>query len=497
MPKAPKQSENRGRYPVFPRPTTNPDLFPNGSNNRFASNRLIWESCNILTQGENLGWLQDDQGLPHYKSLVSKGKGYISFWLTDELYTEHPALLESEAALALIEQFDIRAACMHLIYAAHATQLERPWEQSFVLNDIQLERYLGLDRNKKLDKQQKLELMLEWAKQPCRLLVYISYPSQGKVPMFSVSRTWLWEIAEPILHFQDCFIDEQGNPVGRKKLIGFTLKVRCGYWAEYFLNEERRREQGGYYECGILSKQVLRDLMGMWHHQEGAARLMAWLLFKTRVNPRSSIAVETLMKVAFGVEAVQTARTDAQKRNRIVQRWLRALRSLLSRGWKITPDEKTYPLQYWVETSEMRSLEQIPDDPEAAIAFWIKDADAPDGEGLTDVQKRVRGGFEHLLAGRLWIYPPETDTPKRALITPAPVSPSSKETRKSSTPNLTVVKPMIKSGAQVKQFRLARGWSQAELAAKLERSVSWVKMVESGKRRIQSIDQTKFINLIN
>jgi hypothetical protein len=81
----------------------------------------------------------------------------------------------------LIEQFDIRAACLHLIYAAHATQLERPWEQSFVLSDTQLERYLGLDKNHKLNKQQKLELMLELAKQPCHLLVYVSWPEKEQL----------------------------------------------------------------------------------------------------------------------------------------------------------------------------------------------------------------------------------------------------------------------------------------------------------------------------
>ncbi|MGG6268835.1 helix-turn-helix domain-containing protein [Leptolyngbya sp. AN03gr2] len=485
-----KHSKQRGRYSVFPRPATSPDLFADGSTDRLASNRLIWESCNILTQGESLGWLQDEQGLPHYKSVVSKGKGYISFWLTDDLHTDHPAILESEAALALIEQFDIRAACMHLIYAAHATQLERPWEQSFTLSDTQLERYLGLDRNKKLTKQQKLEQMLEWAKQPCRLLVYISYPSQGKVPMFSVSRTWLWEIAEPILHFQNCLTDDHGNSVGSETLVGFTLKVRCGHWAEYFLNEERRRNQSGYYECGILSQQILQDLMGTWHHQEGAARLMAWLLFKTKVNCASPVTVETLMKVAFGAEALQAARSDPRKRTALIRKWMSAVRSLLSKSWQITPDAKTYPRHYWVEPSESQLLAQIPDEPEAAIAFWTEEADS---QQLIDVQKRFRGGFERLLGGRLWIQPPAIIAEKLSSI--APSSQSSPEPRSSIAPAPKPVKPIIESGEQMKQFRLSRGWSQADLAAQLERSVSWVKMVENGKRRLQSIDQSKFLKL--
>ena len=493
MTQASNHANRRGRYPAFPRPATSPNLFPGGSTDRLASNRLIWESCNILTQGEDLGWLQNSQDSPHYKSLVAKGKGYISFWLTEDLYTEHPAILESEAALALIEQFDIRAACLHLIYAAHATQLERPWEQSFVLSDVQLEHYLGLNRNKKLNKQQKLEQMLEWAKQPCRLLVYISYPSQGKVPMFSVSRTWLWEIAEPILHYQNCFTDAQDKPIGSKKLVGFTLKVRCGHWAEYFLNEERRRNELGYYEFGILSKQILHDLMGMWHHQEGAARLITWLLFKTRVNRSSPIMVETLMKVAFGEAALQGARSNSQERRSIVRKWICVLRSLLSKGWQITPDAKTYPMQYWVETSATKGLEEIPDDPEDAIAFWTDDANAPKDKRLTHTKRRVRGSFEHLLTGRLWIDPPSNIMHN---LTPAPKvdqTSSSKSKKAVDSPKLSTSQ-IIQSGHQLKQFRIAKGWSQAELAEQLDRSVSWVKMVESGKRQIQSIDQSKLLN---
>ena len=293
--------KRRGRYRCIKRLPTSPDLFPDGKTNRMASNKLIWEGCNILTQAKNLGWVDSDKGSLCYQSPVAKGQGYVSFWVSDDLHGLNPAVLEGEVALALIDQFDIRAACIHLIYAAHATQLDRPWEQQFVLSDTQLERYLGLEQNRNFkNKQEKLNLLLALAKQPCSLLMYVSWPEKGAVGAFSVSRTWLWEIAEPILHYQNCFHDEQGNPIGEKLLVGFTLKVRCGNWAQYFLNEEKRRNKSGYYEYGILSSGVLRDLMSLWHHHEGAARLMTWLLFKTRVNRNSPQTVEMLIKVAFG-----------------------------------------------------------------------------------------------------------------------------------------------------------------------------------------------------
>jgi hypothetical protein len=511
-----KPLSKRGRYHAFDRPQTSPNLFPDGKTDRMASNKVIWEGCNILTQGENAGWITTDDGNPsYYESAVAKGKGYISFWITSELYSKHPALLEGEAALALIDQFDIRAACVHLIYAAHATQLERPWEQSFVLSDTQLERYLGLDDNKKLNKQQKLDLMLDLAKQPCRLLVYVSWPEQGKVPTLTVSRTWLWEIAEPLLHFQDCFQEENGQLVGERKLVGFTLKVRCGNWAEHFLNREKLQDKTGYYEYGILSQGLLHDLMSTWHHNTGAARLMTWLLFKTKVNRNSPMLVETLMKVAFGEADLQGAKMSSKERKRIVRLWLTSLRVLRQRGWQLQPDRDTYPAQYWVEANSP-ALDQIPDDPDEALEFWVQDAQNSIGARVTDQKRRLRGSFDHLLQGRLWIEPPAEIAEKldaiaehrrvhkdaiakktsAKLSAPPPDQAAPKSSNLATKPTST--KPIaIESGAQLKQFRLSKGWSQSDLASQLQRSLSWVKMVEVGKRRLQTDDYAKLSSFLS
>lgn len=497
----------KGRYHTFQRPPTSPDLFPDGTD-RMASNRVIWEGCNILTQGQDVGWVIPEEGAAHYESPVAKGKGFVSFWVTNNVHAKDPFVLEGEAALALIDQFDIRAACIHLIYAAHATQLERPWEQQFVLNDVQLEHYLGLDKNKKLNKQQKLQLMLELAKQPCHLLVYISWPDQGRVPMFTVSRNWLWEIAEPMLHFQDCLYDESGNPVGEKTLIGFTLNVRCGNWAKYFLNEQQRKEKNGYYEYGILSQQILQDLMTTWHHYEGAARLMTWLLFKTKINRNSPLTTEVLLKVAFGEKAVQAAVSGFRERAKLVRSWLTSLKVLLEKGWQITPDPATYPLQYWIDSGDSALLNEIPEDPEEAADFWAKDASTESGSRLTDRAKRMRGSFNQLLSGRLWIQPPQVIAEKLDEIEehrktylrefePKKLPPTSiGETTKHDPSTIKKTITAIQSGEQLKQMRIAKGLSQVELASRIGRSPSWIKMVESGKRRIQPQDQSALLDCL-
>ncbi|MBD1810038.1 helix-turn-helix transcriptional regulator [Microcoleus sp. FACHB-SPT15] len=487
--------KRKGRYRCIKRLPTSPDLFPDGKTNRMASNKLIWEGCNILTQAKNLGWVDSEKGSLCYQSPVAKGQGYVSFWVSDDLHGLNPAVLEGEVALALIDQFDIRAACIHLIYAAHATQLDRPWEQQFVLSDTQLERYLGLEQNRNLkNKQEKLNLLLALAKQPCSLLMYVSWPEKGTVGAFSVSRTWLWEIAEPILHYQNCFHDEQGNPIGEKLLVGFTLKVRCGNWAQYFLNEEKRRNKSGYYEYGIVSSGVLRDLMSLWHHHEGAARLMTWLLFKTRVNRNSPLTVEMLMKVAFGEKMLDAAIASSKERKKLVRRWETTLKVLIERGWNIQPDPETYPPQYWPEMVNVSPLMDIPDAPEEAAEFWALDAASGEGTRLTDITKRTRGSFERLLGGRLWVHPPaeiaekldEIDKPKK----PHPTQKRRQKAPVKSAPR-NVTAPFNQqqdctklTGERVRELRIARGLSVTQLAELAEMGKSTVSMIETGKRSI-------------
>lgn len=509
----------RGRYPIVKRPATNSDLFPDGEINRMASNRLIWEGCNILTQGENLGWVQSGDGSPYYESPVAKGKGYVSFWVTNDLHAKHPAVLEGEAALALIEQFDIRAACMHLIYAAHATQLERPWEQSFVLSDTQLERYLGLDQNRNFkNKQQKLQLMLEMAKQPCHLLVYVSWPDQGKVKAFTVSRTWLWEIAEPMLHFQECLAGDDGQALGEKHLVGFTLRIRCGYWAQYFLNQERLQDKCGYYEYGILSQGVLSDIMSTWHHYEGAARLMTWLLFKTRVNRNSPLTVEMLMKVAFGEKLVESAKEGFRQRAKLVRLWTTSLKVLLEKGWGLNPDPETYPFQYWPESYSSEPLNQIPDDPEQAAEFWAEDAAKSTGKRLTDTTKRTRASFDQLLSSKLWIQPPaaiaekldEIDVyrkPQREKLLSKASAVSEAQalsggamgqilelmSSEAKTKGNTGGEAIELTGELVKQMRTARKLSQRDLASLTNISQKMISMIENGERSISSVNRERLL----
>ena len=100
---------------------------------------------------------------------------------------------------------DIRAACIHLIYAAHATIIDKPWEQEFVISDQQIERYLGLEKRKDLSKATKLSLIKNLAQQPCQITTTIDWPQQGRINAFSLPESQLWHILDIEHHFSESF----------------------------------------------------------------------------------------------------------------------------------------------------------------------------------------------------------------------------------------------------------------------------------------------------
>ncbi|MEP0912207.1 helix-turn-helix domain-containing protein [Leptolyngbya sp. GB1-A1] len=442
LPTADRQSQKSARS-GNDRPTDrlhlNPDLFAHGSSTRMASALPIWEASNILTQRGHLPWQNDPDGKLHYAKDIDNGQGAIHFWVTEDLENDYPVSLAGAAALAVVDTFDIRAACMHLIYAACATQFAKPWEQELVIDDRQIESYLGLKKRTDLNRQQKLALIEEIAKQPCKITTFISYPNQGKVKGFTLEEGRLWHLLGTRYHYQH-------DLLSNKELVGITFVIRAGLWAKYFLNEEGRRKQIAHYQHGILSKTLLESIMSLWQHREGAARLMVWLLFKTQFDRRHPLTVQTLMEVAYGQEKVQQARLNSEARKRLSANWDEDLLTLHERGWKLQFDPESYPIEI-----------QPP-------AFGRMTARKP------------RGFFDKLLAARLWI------TAEAGMIDQ--ITPPEDENTNAALQIEEISNPVELSGSQVKDLRIKKGWSQRKLASMTGISQGLISLIENGERNI-------------
>ena len=470
----------KGRCKVEPRDAPSPDLFANGQNNPFASAIVIWEACNVLAQRTSLNWLDED-GYVSYGRKVKQGRGAIAFHLQDpftgrDVKEGHSSNNINE--LGAIAALDIRSACIHLIFAAYATSLEQPWQEEFAIDERQIEKYLGLEKRKDLNKNAKLALIKNIVQQACSLMISIDWPQQGSIPGFSVKQSRLWQLINIQHHFQE-------DDLGCKYLIGLTFKVKAGIWAQYFLNKQACKERTAFYQYGSLPKTLLTTVMSIWQQHEGAVRLMLWLLFKTKMGREQRITIPTLLRIAYGEEKVTMASRQREERKRLLRTFESDLEILNHHGIKAIFDPVTYPLEIqplWAK------LMDVPEDPEEALEFWMNDAAG--NTRLTD--SAPRGKWNLLMNARILAFelPPEwkqkiSESQKKPRTT---VKSRSRRKTKTTTDLL---------GADILQARKNLQLSQRELARLTGKSQSWIRDLENGRLKAKVEDQAILRKVLN
>ncbi|BBC27020.1 helix-turn-helix domain-containing protein [Pseudanabaena sp. ABRG5-3] len=476
MPLQPK----KGRVKAIENPfTVSPSLFTNGVSTPFSSAIAIWEACNLLAQRQSLPWSLDDSGTLVYERSVSQGKGKIALRLNNIINFSYPrSHLESQTILAS-NTLDIRSTCLHLLYAAYATTLEKPWEQEFSISDSQIEEYLGLDKRKDLSKSTKLNLIKTLAIQPCWITAQIDWPKQGKVESFSLPESPLWSLLEIVHHFHE---DEEGC----KHLIGLTFRLKAGDWSQYFLNKKECHAGRAFYQYSHLPKSLLGAIMSIWQQHEGAARMLLWLLFKTRMGDQQRIMVMTLMRVAYGEDRVNQAISQREERKRLLRMFESDLEVVNRYGLKPIFDPVSYPTEIQPLWSK---LADIPDDAEAALDFWINDGSC--NLRLTDVGPR--GKWQMLTNARIlsfelladWEQPAELSRKKRKFER----SQNQSTKQRSSSKKVQTANQSLLSGEQIATLRKNLQISQRTLAEKIGKSQSWIRDVENGRFQAKQSEQ--------
>jgi len=471
MPLQPK----KGRIKSTLLPAAIPDIFLNGKNTPFASSMVVWETCNLLAQRQTLLWLNDDEGFATYHRPVHRGRGEMEFRLaaSPEKPTPEPMTLD-EASVAL-ENFDIRAACVHLIFAAYAVTCDRPWEETFVLNDQHIEQYLGLDNRKDLTKLDKLTLIKNLVYQCCLVLVAINWPRQGKVQSFDVEEGFVWQLLDTEYFFEE---DAEGG----RHLIGLSFTVRAGLWAKSFLNKQDYRRQNAFYQYGSLPQSLLNEVMSNWQQHEGAIRLLLWLLFKLRLGGDHRMTVRTLLRLAYGEDRLNEAMTVRGAHKRLLKTFEGDLETLYYYGLKPTFDPETYPAEIqplWARVAK------IPEDADDALEFWADDANS--ALSLTDTAPRDK--WQRLLNARLLGF----DAPDEW----QPVSKRSPSRRRQKRQKSIPAQFKQLSGDAIKAGRKQRKLTQRALADQLGKSQSWIRDIEKGRFSVNAEDQALLRQVLN
>jgi len=461
----------KGRCKVEPRDVTSPDLFSNGKNHPFASAIVVWEACNLLAQRTSLHWEKDESGNLCYSRQVNQGRGAIAFQIQETFSPGQPTV-----DLAQISHLDIRAACIHLIFAAQITALEQPWVQEFAIDERQIEKYLGLEKRKDLNKNTKLALIKHIVLQACSLMVSIDWPQQGQVPGFSITNTHIWHLTGIKHHFQS---DDEGC----KYLIGMTFKIKAGIWSQHFLNKQACKEKKAFYQYGILPKTLLTTVMSLWQQHEGAVRLMLWLLFKTKMGKEQRITIPTLLRVAYGEEKVTLAARQREERKRLVRTFENDLEVLNHHGIKPIFDPVTYPptiQPLWAK------LVELPEDPDEALEFWINDG----GNETRLTDSGPRGKWDLLMNARILSFELTEDWEQNRTVA------KKKQQRTNKAPkNPKNTGDLL--GETVSQARKNLNISQRELAKLTGKSQSWIRDVENGRLKAKLADQALLRQVLN
>ena len=287
----------------------------------------MWETCNILAQRQSLPWQTDTDDRLCYQRPVNRNRGEMRFRLAADPEIALPVPLAEKAGMAAIAQFDIRASCVHLIFAAYAMTIDRPWQESFVLNDQHIEKYLGLDRRKDLSKLEKLTLIKNLVYQSCQVLVSLDWPRQGRVRAFSLKEHAVWNLLDTQYYFEE-------NAQGDRHLIGLGFTVKAGQWAKHFLNKHEYRGQTAFYQYGTLPQALLKEVMNNWQQHEGAVRLLLWNLFKLRLGGDQRMKASTLMRIAYGADRLQQATVVRGAHKRLLKTFESDLETIYYHGLK-------------------------------------------------------------------------------------------------------------------------------------------------------------------
>ncbi|MCH2247665.1 MAG: helix-turn-helix domain-containing protein [Crocosphaera sp.] len=392
-------------------------------------------------------WGQDENGIAYLRHLA---KGYPKNYI--EHYITRPGditLLPWDEAQQIIDKFGFTTAKLHLVFAAHAMNQEKPWESQFNLKVSDIIQEFGWDKNHKKSKAEKLREIASTAfALDCLLVKAVWVEGRNRKGQIIASA--------PVGRMWNIYI----KPTGQLNLDGeidnlndIYITVQPGLWTRDFLNRAGAISREALYQFGYLAQQVLKIDP---YHNELALRLAIFLTLDSRVRLNGNYTVQELLEIAFPKPVIAQARQKRRKAYDLKQCWDSAIKLLIQLDWQIEFDSTTYP-------EELR--------PDSTL-------------------QNPRGYLDILLNARLTIKPP-APIPELLTAKATPkLEPSSPSSKQKSTPSTNL------TGSQVREARAAKGWSQAQLAGFLGVSQYLISLIERGQRPINQKIEPKIRKIL-
>lgn len=380
-------------------------------------------------------WKKDHDGFAYFKHQAKgNSQNYIEHYISSPGDIE---LLPLEQAEQIIDKFGFNTVKLHLIFAAHTMNQERPWDGKFSLKASDIIKDLGWDKRTDLPVHQKLNEIAKTAfVLDCLLVKSVWIEGRNKKGGIDAST--------PTGRMWNVVVDPRGeqNSAGKvEQPKEVYITVQPGLIFHSFLNKAGSKLKEALYQFGYLAQDILRIDP---YHDELALRLAIHLAMDSRVHTSGKYQVETLLKHLLPHAKIDTARSDTRRGYDLKQRWDNALKLLETLNWQIQFDE-SYP--EWLQPGN--KLKKPSDARKMKIIEW-------------------------LLQAKITIHPPQP-IPELLATKVKPKLPSSKQKKK-----ITAMTGITSD--QIRKGRNAKGWSQRKLAGCLGVSNALIGYWEKGKR---------------
>jgi len=390
-------------------------------------------------------WKPDSSGVAYFRYHSKNNQSnYLEHYITSPGDIE---ALPWEAAEQIINKFGFNTVKLQFILAAHAMRQVIPWESTFTLKASDIIEEFGWNKNHSTSLPAKRNEVANIAYAlSCLLVKAVWIEGRGKNQV---------DASTPIGRMWELLIDPHGQfdwTTGRiDEPDEVYITVRPGLWTAHFLNQAGSKAKEALYQFGYLALNILKLDP---YHDELTLRLAIHLTLDVRIRARDrnpyEYRVKTLLESVLPTTVIQEARQSSEKARSLFNRWSHALGLLESLGWQPGEDD----------TSTSFYVEPYPD--------WL----APN----TKI-KKPRGWIEQWLEQRLVIRPPHPIPDRMASLNGS----KKKQIRQSKSEE-----PAPLTGAQIKEARKAKGWTQAKLAGTLGVHQSLIAKIESGNRPIST-----------
>ncbi|MDF5729362.1 MAG: XRE family transcriptional regulator [Rhizonema sp. PD38] len=465
---------------------TEPPLFTNKVYEMMATGAPVISATQAYIKQPE--WHEYSSGKLYFQKRFGKGR-YIEFYILNK-QEQQPEFIVNRAEEEILDRYGVMAARLHAVFATYAARQKHPWDEPFSLLGSDLIKILRLNSRKDMTKSEKLNRIIELAWIVGTLGVAVHW-REGQLDLRITRTSPVWTI----LYIEEYHQPEIPGLNGYNELYDVVIRVQPGAWAEKFLNKTGSQAGLALHQYGFIHEKFF-DLNP--YNQKLAVALALYVLQNQRAHPNGKYRILTLLEAILSKAEVETISRDRKKRSRFIKQFHKLLLALIDAEFHIS------------------FCSSYPEEIQPVWATLPNESSKIDPAAIAPLNSRAASNcFETWLDSVVTITPPPTIEARTASFKAEKTKKAnsysrsqSKKSNQSDEVNVgesELVQPLKPSpttveltGSMVQSARQSSGFTQAHIASLIGKSVSWVKLIETGRRKIQPNDQQalrKFLNL--